>query len=186
MLCDFTAGVEVVSFLNLVSELSPPFLTVHSDLNGDDSDQPTLQKAYRCIEAGLWHSGPFGTSTPGGPSESRVRLDLARLVSFYDTDLFPSLVEARWRSYAASPADVNRAENDGDSNDLTDILFHRSQRLRGSWRVGRGISEADQHSLLRRLDEVLLNENHGSGVDWGSLLRIIKDRYSDRLEILHL
>jgi hypothetical protein len=104
MLCDFTAGLEVVSFLNLASELSPPpsdnstdarnvELKIHFD--NDDLDQPTLQKVYGCIEAGLWHSGPLGTSTPGGPSESRVHLDLARLVSFSDTDLSPSLVAAR-------------------------------------------------------------------------------------------
>ncbi|RXW19982.1 hypothetical protein EST38_g5851 [Candolleomyces aberdarensis] len=80
MLCDFAAGLEVVSFLNLASEFSvPPTSNATGGpnvqpalhLDSDDPDQPTLQKVYRTIEVGLWHSGPFGTSTPSGPPESR-------------------------------------------------------------------------------------------------------------------
>ncbi|KAF9236708.1 hypothetical protein BU15DRAFT_76668 [Melanogaster broomeanus] len=103
MLCDFTAGVEVISFVNLVNSgvISAPLLPGYS---------LTSPLAFEATRAGSWHNH--------FPGELRVQLDLAGLVSFYDTKLAPSL------------------------------------------RV------------------------NSSGIDWRALIRVIVDRYADRLELM--
>ncbi|KAG8213369.1 hypothetical protein J3R82DRAFT_11860 [Butyriboletus roseoflavus] len=73
MLCDFTSGVRV-AFANLVSRRSfapmkPGFIS------------------FDVFGAGSWHNR--------FPGETRVQLDLAGLVSFYDTQLAPSLTAIR-------------------------------------------------------------------------------------------
>ncbi|KAG1742245.1 uncharacterized protein EDB91DRAFT_303028 [Suillus paluster] len=82
MLCDFTAGVEVVSFLHVVvpkGEMSypqpPPF----------DSD--IWMRRFEGMHAGSWHNRY--------PGDSRIVLDLTGLISLYDTALAPSLVPVR-------------------------------------------------------------------------------------------
>ena len=93
MLCDFTRGVEIVSFLNIQPDEHKWLHSAPSNPPGQEPELPpgdgtsyTLQ--YRVIEAGMWHN-TF-------PGETRINLDLTRLVSFYDTDLFPSLTDARF------------------------------------------------------------------------------------------
>ncbi|KAJ3549862.1 hypothetical protein NMY22_g725 [Coprinellus aureogranulatus] len=184
MLCDFTAGVEEVSFLNIVSEMQgakPPSEKRLEARDGpQEPSQTTLVKVHSAIDVGLRH----GSSSPFSIAETRVHLDLTRLVSFYDTDLFPSLVRGRASS---KPLQGNRTEH--QSRLLHGLLD--TQRIRGSWRVGAGagISRADRDRLLEKLDEVLRN-NHPTNarehaIDWASLYRQVKDRYAERFEILH-
>ncbi|KAG1870659.1 hypothetical protein DFJ58DRAFT_852411 [Suillus subalutaceus] len=82
MLCDFTAGIEVVSF-------------VHITLPRDDRSFPhstsldpnTLIRTYEVLHVGLWHNRY--------PGDSRIVLDLTGLISLYDTALAPSLISVR-------------------------------------------------------------------------------------------
>ena len=146
MLCDFTAGVEVASFHNLVAPRTrnrpPPPRKNMTELQEDDEDM----LSFRVLESGHTHNR--------FPGETRAQLDLTQLVSFYDTDMFPSLVESRFNQ---------------------ERFFHRPA----------SIEEDGRQRLLQRLDEVLTTpQPSGSGVDWTSLIRVIKHRYADRLEIL--
>ncbi|TFK22762.1 hypothetical protein FA15DRAFT_671198 [Coprinopsis marcescibilis] len=85
MLCDFKNGVEPVSFLNLrpAGTLGPPGVPPHERRQGKVSQRLN----YGLIEAGQWHNR--------FPGDTRITLDLGRLISFYDLDMFPSLVEGR-------------------------------------------------------------------------------------------
>jgi hypothetical protein len=146
MLCDFTEGVEVASFLKLVAphirNRPPPPRKNLTELENDDEGM----LSFRVLESGHTHNR--------FPGETRAQLDLTRLVSFYDIDMFPGLVESRYNQ---------------------ERFFHRPA----------SIEEDGRKRLLQRLDEVLTTpQPPGSGVDWMSLIRVIKHRYADRLEIL--
>ncbi|CAK5274279.1 unnamed protein product [Mycena citricolor] len=81
MLCDFTAGVDVLSMSNLASpRRAPP--------RERDDDRFGVQDSVDVIQSGSWHNRY--------PGDRRVQLDLSRLVSFYDTGLVPSLVAVRF------------------------------------------------------------------------------------------
>ncbi|KAJ3526210.1 hypothetical protein NMY22_g10259 [Coprinellus aureogranulatus] len=140
MLCDFTKNVEVVSFLNLIPPRlmdGPPLPKMPGPTPPDapphpgNKSEPRLLGIYRVIESGHTHNH--------FPGETRAQLELSRLVSFYDIDTFPSLIESR-------------------SNQ--ERFFHR---------IGRSL---------------IFPEVPRSGVDWTSLIRVIKHRYADRLEVL--
>ncbi|KAI9459914.1 hypothetical protein BJY52DRAFT_1186220 [Lactarius psammicola] len=48
-----------------------------------------------------------------------------------------------------------------------------------------GISELDSNRVRAELQTVLTRErDRGSGIDWGSIVRVVTDRYADRLEYL--
>ncbi|KAG2064919.1 hypothetical protein BDR04DRAFT_1177184 [Suillus decipiens] len=78
MLCDFTVGVEVVSFLHLrvLSMYDSPPNVCHT---GD--------RMFEAMHSGSWHRHY--------PGESRIVLDLTGLVSLYDIELAPSLIPVR-------------------------------------------------------------------------------------------
>ncbi|OJA20114.1 hypothetical protein AZE42_04106 [Rhizopogon vesiculosus] len=86
MFCDFTAGVKVVSFLNIVTPgrdkvpryPGPEFLPPGSDVGAN---------RFEVLHAGSWHNRY--------PGDSRIVLDLTGLISMYDTTLAPSLVAVR-------------------------------------------------------------------------------------------
>ncbi|KAJ7476565.1 hypothetical protein FB451DRAFT_1087264 [Mycena latifolia] len=173
MLCDFTAGVELLAseFLAAVwarhNTPSPPSSPPRSVLafpalfdpppppppdsspKNDSKMEPGVAALIRfeVIHAGSWHNRY--------PGETRVTLDLTRLVSFYDTALVPSLVAQR--------AGLERWD-------------HRLE----------GISASDLAAVTARLRAVLTagSSDAGSGVDWGTLARVVVDRYADRLELL--
>lgn len=188
MLCDFTAGLEEVSFLNLASELEGPKVNPDEDDmykgRGDpvQPNQPTILKASSAIESGLRH----GSSSPYSTPETRVHLDLTRLISFYDIDLFPSLVEGRAR--------VNSKPKESNGTMYANPLqqgLRGTQLVRGRWRVGPvgGMSKEDRDLLMERLDEVLqVDQSRKPGshtIDWASHFRQVKDHYAERLEVLH-
>ncbi|KAG8213371.1 hypothetical protein J3R82DRAFT_11862 [Butyriboletus roseoflavus] len=130
MLCDFTSGVRA-AFANLVSRraLAPMQLFV----------------SFEVLNAGSWHNR--------FPGETRVQLDLAGLVSFYDTQLTPSLTAIR------------------------------AGQERWDHRVG-NISQEDLSAVKSRLEAVLIRPRGlSSGIDWETLVQVIVDRYSERLEL---
>ena len=87
------------------------------------------------------------------PGETRVQLDLAGLVSFYDTQLAPSLIAIR--------AGQERWD-------------HRVQN----------VSHEDLSVVKSRLEDVLIRPGDlSSGIDWKTLVQVLVDRYSQRLEL---
>jgi len=131
MLCSFTSGVSVVSFLNIAEPR-----------HDTRSQNPCM---FEVMNAGSWHNRY--------PGETRIRLDLSSLVSFYDTDLVPSLVSARFGQ---------------------ERWDHRLQN----------ISKEDIIQVTTRLRETLTRpvRHTSSDIDWMALIRVIVDRYSERLE----
>ncbi|OJA20115.1 hypothetical protein AZE42_04105 [Rhizopogon vesiculosus] len=86
MLCDFTAGVKVVSFLNIATfgqDKLPRY-------PGPQFFRPGFDVGLREFEA--MHAGSWHNRYPG---DSRIVLDLTGLISMYDTTLAPSLVAVR-------------------------------------------------------------------------------------------
>ena len=102
---------------------------------------------FEVMNSGSWHNLY--------PGETRVQLDLTGLVSFYDTDLVPSLVSARCGQ---------------------ERWDHRLQ----------DISVDDVSRVTTRLEEILTRpaDHIFSGIDWMALMRVIVDRYSERLEFV--
>ncbi|CAA7267480.1 unnamed protein product [Cyclocybe aegerita] len=136
MFCDFSAGLSVVSFLKLPS------------VDGGFFPYPTPSAAaFRLLEAGSWHNH--------FPGENRVRLDYSRLVSFYDTELFPSLQTIR----AGHERWDHRLE--GISKEDVDTLRVELERvMEGEW----GTTKSD--------------------VDWQAVFSVVSTRHAERLEIL--
>ncbi|KAJ7124607.1 hypothetical protein C8R43DRAFT_1147301 [Mycena crocata] len=171
MLCDFTVGVEPVSADYLAAWHSHPFFVlpsmssvarsriavpIHQEptcvfpiANGTSPSPPREElRVFETVRAGAWHNHR--------PGDTRILLDLTRLVSFYDPLLAPSLVAARvgQERWDHRPANISAA-------DLKAVIA----RLR---------------TVLTRGG----NAASGSGVDWQTLHRVVVDRYADRLELL--
>ncbi|KAF9007432.1 hypothetical protein BDQ17DRAFT_1324030 [Cyathus striatus] len=166
MLCDFSKDVEVVSFLNLATDLAlppdilpdPPNVSICETFEDPPLPQPTrpplpipgnvlLGMTFDAMEVGTWHNYY--------PGDTRIRLDLSRAISFYDIDSFPSLVPLRHRK---------------------ERWYHRVD----------GISTKDVQTLRDRLDEILAEDQweHATSVDWRAQFHVITNRYSERVEIL--
>jgi len=156
MLCNFTAGIEVVSFHHLVprefGHIPKGQILIHEKKKKDNSwnnlNPIVLPTDFRVIEAGSWHNY--------FPGETRIHLNYAGVVSFYDTILFPSLNTLRF--------DKERWE-------------HRLE----------GISSEDVETLLKTLGSIVEGawDRPVSGIDWKTFLRVIVDRYMDRLQVLN-
>ncbi|KAG6380159.1 hypothetical protein JVT61DRAFT_8248 [Boletus reticuloceps] len=133
MLCDPTSGVRVISSSNLVSPLT------------QWPQKILLQvSAFEVMNAAAWHNRL--------PGETRVHLNLAGLVTFYDTQLAPSLVPIR--------AGQERWD-------------HRVQGIS---------SEDLSATRTRLEEVLTRPEGLSSGIDWASLIQVIVDRYAQRLD----
>jgi hypothetical protein len=175
MICSFSDGVEVVTHLDLL----PTNVTEPNRMPLVDRDHPREPpppprppphpKLPHAEPPPGWHGSlphdaleRFETHVAGGwhdhaPGETRVHLDYAGLVTFYDTAL-SSLVDAR----------------------------HGKDRMHHSLE---GISPADAARVLSELKSVLTRDDDaehapGSGVDWGSVARVVVERHAERLEYL--
>ncbi|KDQ51681.1 hypothetical protein JAAARDRAFT_502062 [Jaapia argillacea MUCL 33604] len=162
MLCSFTAGVEVVSFLDLVpghwntSTLTmpspqPTTSLPSSALPPSPTAKPPLPEPYRILfsffSASSWHYHK--------PGDTRIQLDYSSLFIFYD----PS---------------------------LTSLVRYRQGRTRGEHRLD-GINKEDGLAAKRRVKDLVrrsVQGDLGSGVDWKVLMEVIIDRYASRLELL--
>ena len=90
MLCDFSSpALFTVSFshLNPGWKFNPNFPEPREPLPPGQRSSPIPLYAYRVIEAGMWHND--------FPGETRHKVDLTKMISFYDEGTFPSLVEGR-------------------------------------------------------------------------------------------
>lgn len=104
-----------------------------------------LSIPFEVMNSGSWHNH--------FPGETRVQLDLSGLVSFYDTQLVPSLVAVR-----AGQERWDHRVQDISSEDLSAV----KSRL--------------EATLMRP-------SGQSSGVDWRTLAQVIVDRFSGRLEL---
>jgi hypothetical protein len=162
MLCDFQDGVKLISadFLaawrqrRITPPLWQPRSTVHSSTESSEPAPENTTRSlvdnllrFEMLRAGAWHNRY--------PGETRVVLDLTRLVSFYDTALAPSLVPLR----------AGKARWD-----------HRLQ--------GIAAADLAAVTMRLKTVLAPENTELGSGVDWQTLFRVIVDRYADRLEML--
>ncbi|TFK69282.1 hypothetical protein BDN72DRAFT_840481 [Pluteus cervinus] len=154
MLCDFASGSRLVSSIELepgwdiFPTLQPPQAVGAPDpLPG----RGPLARDFQTLQAGAWHNFY--------PGESRLKLDMTRLVSFYDTDMFPSLVKAR--------SGVDRLQH----------------RVAGLSKEDVQVMHGRLDEVLRDFDGTQSLDS-GSGVDWRTLYQVIVDRYADRLEML--
>ncbi|KAJ7649305.1 hypothetical protein B0H17DRAFT_1022445 [Mycena rosella] len=151
-LCDFTAGVKLVSaeFLAAWWSTTPTWHTPPWQTSATTPDlDPTRQlQIFETLRAGAWHNRY--------PGETRIILDMTRLVSFYDNALAPSLVAAR----------VGQERWDHRLQDIshTDLAAVRT-RLK---------------AVLKSMNK----SDVANGVDWRTLLRVPVDHYADRLEML--
>ena len=102
--------------------------------------------SFEVMNTGSWHNR--------FPGETRVQLDLSGLVSYYDTELVPSLVAIR----AGQERWDHRAGN-VSSEDLAAV----KSRLEAVLAMPSGLS---------------------SGFEWRTLFQIIVDRFAGRLELM--
>lgn len=143
MLCDFTAGVEVISWSNLASLVEPV-----SAIPGIPTGIPNAFyiRMFEVMHSGSWHNRY--------PGDTRINLDLAGIVSLYDTTIAPSLVSSR--------AGQERCDH----------------RVQGISSVD---MEVMRRSVSRALER---DQSDFSGIDWKTLFRVIVERYSDRLDLM--
>ena len=139
MLCDFSAGVEVVSFHHLNARESE---------RGNISELLKSPTLYRAIEDGSWHNH--------FPGETRIHLNYAGVVSFYDTALFPSLEPLRYNKERWD----HRLEGIS-TEDVETFSKTLGSILDGAW------------------------DRPVSGIDWKTLLRTVVERYAVRLQNLN-
>ncbi|KAJ7598686.1 hypothetical protein C8J56DRAFT_1039574 [Mycena floridula] len=144
MHCDLTdPSLEVVSRSKVVTDHPPmPFLNDTLLTTGKFAPRTPAESVY----SGSWHNHY--------PGDTRIRLDYSKLVSFYDTSLFPSLVAAR------------------------------AGQTRIQHRLASISAEDSAAFMVRLETILSDDKTYSSGVDWSTLFRVIQDRFTDRIEIL--
>ena len=66
---------------------------------------------------------------------------------------------------------------------LSSLVDARTGKRREEFRLD-AISEADTQYVLDQLTDIFTRDGQGSGIDWGSIIQVIVDRYAGRLELL--
>ncbi|KAJ7889870.1 hypothetical protein B0H14DRAFT_2497450 [Mycena olivaceomarginata] len=144
MLCDFFHGVELISADYLAAWTegydAPASLSHHSK-----TYIPNCWPSTRSLR-GSWHNHY--------PGETRIRLDLRGLISFYDTSLAPSLI----------------AHREGKERWDHRLLGISARDL------------AAVNGRLREV--LTTGTKRESEIDWHTLYRVLVDRYAGRLETL--
>ncbi|KAG1754551.1 hypothetical protein EDB19DRAFT_1626144 [Suillus lakei] len=160
MICDFTSHMEVVSFLNVETlhmTFGGPYRELPHDLDFGEQLLSMFDIDLMCPRISVrgvfevMHSASWRELYPG---ETRITLDLSRLVSFYDTTLAPSLVP------------------------------HRVGLKRWDHRVAGISLEDIERVKDRLADTLVRPPVTASGIDWRMVLRLVVDRYGSRLEIV--
>ncbi|KAG2145278.1 uncharacterized protein EDB93DRAFT_1087255 [Suillus bovinus] len=146
MLCDFTAGVEIVSFVHVRNSLQdespiPPT---------PPSDAVSWVRRFEVIHSGSWHNRY--------PGDSRIVLDLTGLISLYDIALVPSLIPVRaglerWdhRVLGISPEDILQVKRK-----LTEIISRAEPGSGIDWKTLTHVI-VDRYADRLELMQYLLN-----------------------------
>ncbi len=159
MICDFLDPMEVVSFLDLIpqNQTSIPRRLPGFPWPFPVPDPPRLPSGWR-----------------GSP------LSLRR-------SFFEAFVTGSWHDRAPGETRV-RPDYSGlvtfYDHSLSSLVEARYGKDRLHLRL-EGISALDSKSVRAELETVLTREQDGgSGIDWGSIVRVVTERYADRLEYL--
>ena len=165
MICDFDAGMELVSESQIVPNIRRK--GPHSDpIDSPYRDPPpwlpprrpapelppgwrgktlsSISTSFEVLNSGMWHNL--------SPGETRIKIDYSRVISFFDPVL-SSLARAR------------------------------IGKSREEFRL-EGISEIDSKYIREQLNDMFTRGGRGSEIDWGSITKVIVDRYGKRLELL--
>ncbi|KZV63794.1 hypothetical protein PENSPDRAFT_657045 [Peniophora sp. CONT] len=155
MQCNFTNGLSLVSSVNVL----PYDGSVHPspDMFGTmlgRPSKPTPQGWRGSLPSIDGEARVAGKWHDRAPGETRVQIKYDKLVTFYDTA-------------------------------VTSLLDLRLGKAREQHRL-KGISLEDAAMKARELEEVvrLWDDSGRSGIDWGSITRVVIERYSQRLELL--
>ena len=159
MLCNFLDAMEVVSLLDIIRQ-----------------NRTTMPRHIPGI--------PFERPLPGPP-----KLPSGWRGSPPDglRNQFESFLTGSWRDHAPGETRV-RPDYAGlvtfYDTSLTSLIEARYGKDRLHLRL-EGISEQDSERVLAELQTVLTREKDlGSGIDWGSISRVVVERYGGRLEYL--
>ncbi len=159
MICDFLDPMEVVSFLDLIpqNQTSSPRHLPGVPWPIPQPDPPKLPSGWR--------------GTP---------LSLRRIV-------FEAFRAGSWHDRAPGETRV-RPDYSGlvtfYDPSLSSLVEARYGKDRLHLRL-EGISALDSDRVRAELETVLTREQDvGSGIDWGSIVRVVTERYADRLEYL--
>ena len=161
MLCDFLNPVEVVTFLDLIPQNQT---SVPRDFPGFPAPNPI--------------PGPprLPSGWRGSPPDMR-------------RSAFEGYLAVNWHDNAPGETRV-RPEYSGFvtfyDTSLSSLVEARYGKDRLHTRL-EGISALDSEKVRAELQTVLTREKgKGSGIDWGSIVRVVMNRYASRLEDLHL
>ncbi|KAK4162997.1 hypothetical protein QBC43DRAFT_320337 [Cladorrhinum sp. PSN259] len=163
LICDFDASQVRELF---ITNITAPSQDVHNEsLPRDPNRQPPLgfgnvfseQGSYEWARSATWHYGGYGG---GGPSEQRVKLDVCKMVSFYDLGL-TSLQNSHHGGIVAK------------------------QKYENGWGLRRGhrlhdIDRRDADLVHKWLREITSDQHSCSGIDWRALLTTINAHHGTR------
>ena len=159
MLCNFLDAMEVVSLLEIIPQNRT---TVPRPVTGTPYERPL--------------PGPpkLPSGWRGSPSDGL-------------RNLFEAFLTGGWRDHAPGETRV-RPDYAGlvtfYDTSLTSLVEARYGKDRSHLRLD-GISILDSERVIAELKTVLTSEkDQGSGIDWGSISRVIMERYGSRLEYL--
>ncbi|KAH9986212.1 hypothetical protein BJV74DRAFT_775079 [Russula compacta] len=160
MICDFSDGLEVITLLDLL-----PF---------------NVTKGHRRPPGQLPHL-PFPDPAPSPPPGWR-----GSLLDYFNT-FFEAHVAGGWHDHAPGETRVHldytgfvtfydpTLSSLVEARQVKDRFYHRLE----------GISAADTKRVHAELQSMLTRKKaSGSNIDWGSIARIMMERYADRLEYL--
>ncbi|KAI0060147.1 hypothetical protein BV25DRAFT_986639 [Artomyces pyxidatus] len=179
MLCDFSAGLEVISVQNYLPKSVPDgeYEDVHEfgDLSQSNARAQTRKQSCPPLP------GPSSIGPQPGPPEG-WRGSLPEGFTFD----FQPLVTGSWRNRSPGETRVH-ADYSGlvtfYDMALTSLIAPRRGVPRQNHRL-LGISANDSARVHAELVEVFGRRTSGSGADWGSVTGVIMERYAGRLDTL--
>lgn len=163
MICDVSNGLDVVTLLDLI----PKNVTAPNDrpLMGRPPWRPTPPAPAPVEPPPGWRG-----SLPGF---GRIRFEAHVTGGWHDLAPGETRVQLDYTGLVTFYDPT-----------LSSLVEARQRKDRSNYRIG-GISASDTAIVHAELQSVLMRkQGAGSGVDWGSITRVVMERYADRLEYL--
>lgn len=158
MACNFDAGMELVSESQIIPYLEPIDLFYR-----DPPPQPPPHRPIPELPQG-WRGSP----------PSRISIS------------FEALNSGMWHNRPPGETrvkvDYSRVISFFDPA-LSSLSKARIGKSREEFRLD-AISDTDSKYIREQLDDIFTRSGQGSGIDWGSIIQVIVDRYGGRLELL--
>ena len=167
MTCDFNSGMELVSD----SEIIPN--TLQEIRHPPDS---TMGPSNRALRPQPPPHHPAPQLPPGWRGSARS--DLSTFFEVLNSGMRHNLSPGETRI----KIDYSRVVSFFDPA-LSSLVEARTGKDREEFRLNE-ISEVDTEYVLDQLTDIFTRDGQGSGIDWGSITKVIVDRYGKRLELL--